>query len=45
MPDGDQTYNDVNKALDSDKNVLNAKKSVLEAFSDVKADLDARSWL
>lgn len=45
MPDGDQTYNDVNKTLDSDKNVLNAKKSVLEAFSDVKADLDARSRL
>lgn len=45
MTDGDQTYNDLIKALDSDKDVLNAKKSVLEAFSDVKADLDARSRL
>ena len=42
VPDGDQTRNDLAKDLDSAKNILNGKKSVVKAFADVKADLDAK---
>ena len=42
VPDGDQTRNNLAKALESSKNVLNDKKSVVKALADAKAELDAR---
>lgn len=42
VPDGDQTWNDLIKALDSAKNVANDKKSVLTAFAYTKGELDAK---
>lgn len=42
MPDGDQTRNDLTKALDSAKYTLNDKKSVIKAFADAEAELDAK---
>ncbi|MBH9972053.1 hypothetical protein H3S93_07005 [Bifidobacterium sp. W8109] len=42
VPDGDQTRNNLTKALESAKDVLNDKQSVLKVFSDAKADLDAK---
>ena len=43
VPDGDQTRNNLAKALESSKNVLNDKKSVVKALADAKAKLDVKA--